>query len=169
MVICKLKVRMFSKLDLVIGAIGIRILRYYERIIKKPDIFFVKPKIGFGGYTNYDALAELGITSILDLRKEESKAKFSKNISYHKIGISNGSIPSEHQIIQIKKWFKEKLNNSETIFIHCNLGRGRATLVTSLYFAFEGYDFNSIIKLVKKRKFVYLNKKQLECLKNYIS
>jgi len=47
MVICKSKMRMFSKLDLAIGAIGIRILRYYERIVKKPDIFFVKPKIGF--------------------------------------------------------------------------------------------------------------------------
>lgn len=159
---------MFSIFDLVIGAVGIRLTRLIKKITNKPDIVFVTQNIGFGGNTNYQELLEIGVTSILDLRKEKSHSVSHEKISYLKIGIPNGGIPNENQIIQMKDWINKKTSNNEVIFIHCNLGRGRATLLTSLYLASKGMNFESIMKLITTRRFVYLNKKQLFCLKRYI-
>lgn len=159
---------MFSKVNLITGAIGIRLTRFFKIITKKPDVVFVNEQLGFGGYTDYEKLTELGITSILDLRNETKTPHVNNRFSYYKIGIPDGHIPTEEQIFQIRNWIKKKIVLGETIFIHCNLGRGRATLITSLYLGFEGKDFKTIMKLIKKRKFVYLNEIQLKCLKDHL-
>lgn len=138
----------------------------YKKIRNIPDIVFVKENLGFGGATSYSELEKLGFTAILDLRNEviESPVE-NKSIKYKKIGIVDGKAPSKSQISQIISWMTESLNSGEKVFVHCNLGRGRATLVVSLYLLSKGETLDSALRLVKKRRFVYLNKFQLNCLK----
>ena len=156
---------MFSVCDLLIGAAGIRLMRKYKKVRNIPDIVYVKKNLAFGGITSYEELKKIGINSVLDLRVERPNEIIDDiKLEYMKIGIPDGSIPNELQINQIYKIVKEE-KEGKTVFIHCNLGRGRATLVTLLYLLKDGVSWEMALKKIKKRKFVYLNKKQLEFLK----
>lgn len=163
-----MKWRYFQKHDLIIGAIGIRLMRKLKQRKGEADIVFVDKNLTFGGITNYEKLSEYGITSILDLREEEPNEKTDQlNLKYLKIGIPDGGVPTPNQISKIVKWVKEERKRSDVVFIHCNLGRGRATLATLLCLVSEGRSLDEAIKMVKTRKFVYLNKKQLKCVETF--
>jgi len=141
---------LFSVIDLGVGAIGIRLSRRYRKIRKIPDVVFVKDNLGFGGVTSYSELEKIQVSAVLDLRQEapdESLEKFS--LEYTKIGIPDGEIPTDSQLSILHKFIEEKLNLGKTLFIHCNLGRGRATLVTLSYLLYKGMDFESAMKLVR--------------------
>jgi len=152
---------MFTKFDLVIGAVGIRISRKYKKFRNIPDIVFVNDYLAFGGVTSYKELARLGFDSVIDLRLETQIKNFENNlIEYHKIGFEDGNIPTDSQLSQIHEIINEKENQGKIVFVHCNLGRGRAALTTMSYFLFKGLDWEQALKKIRKRKFVYLNKKQ---------
>jgi len=157
---------MFSKIDLIVGAIGIRLARKFKKIRNQSDIVFVKKNLAFGGFTSYEELKKLKINTIIDLRIESPSPEIDNEFfEYFKIGIVDGSIPTESQIIQIHQIISEKETQGKAIFIHCNLGRGRATLATMSYLLRDGFDWASAWKKVKQRRFIYLNKKQIEFLK----
>jgi len=159
---------MFTKIDLIIGAIGIRLSRKFKKIRNQPDVVFVKENLAFGGYTPYEELKKYKINTIIDLRIETPSPDIDYEfVEYHKIGIVDGSVPNNSQINQIHKIISEKETQRKAVFIHCNLGRGRATLVTMSYLLRDGFDWSSAWKKVKQRRFVYLNKKQIEFLKTY--
>lgn len=165
-----MKQNYFQKHDLIIGAIGIRLMRKLKQRRNEADVVFVDENLTFGGMTNYEKLSQCGITSILDLREEEPHEKTNHlNIKYLKIGIPDGSIPTSNQISEIIKWVKEGRDNDDIVFVHCNLGRGRATLVTILCLISDGISLEQAMTLVKKRSYVYLNKNQLKCVKNFES
>lgn len=159
---------MFTKFDLIIGAVGIRLLRKYKKIRNIPDVVFVKKNLSLGGKTTYEDLSKMNIDTVIDLRAE-IKEEFEENnsFSYHKIGIIDGSVPTESQINQIHKIIDDCIKQDKIVFVHCNLGRGRASLVTLSYLLREGIDWETAMTIMKKRKFVYLNNKQLNFLKNW--
>ena len=47
---------MFTKIDLLVGAVGIRLSRKLKKIRNIPDVVFVKGNLAFGGYTPYEEL-----------------------------------------------------------------------------------------------------------------
>jgi len=157
---------MFTIIDLIIGAVGIRLIRKYKKIRKIPDVVFVKKKLAFGGKTSYSKLLKLKVNTVIDLRAESTN-EFIENslIKYHKIGITDGGIPTKSQLDKIHKIIEENIKGGNGVFVHCNLGRGRATLATLSYLLSDGLDWESSFKMVRKRKFVYLNKKQINFLK----
>ena len=160
--------KLFSKIDLIVGAVGIRLSRQFKKIRNRPDVIYVKDNLAFGGYTPYEELQKLKIDTIIDLRIETPTERIDDEIfEYHKIGIVDGGIPTKSQINQIHKIISEKESQGKTTFIHCNLGRGRATLTTLSYLLKDGNDWKTALKIIRKRKFVYLNKKQLNFLKNW--
>jgi len=161
---------MFTKIDLLVGAVGIRLGRKLKKIRNIPDVVFVKGNLAFGGYTPYEELQKLKINTIIDLRIETPEEILDRKMfEYHKIGIEDGSFPSESQINQIHKIIAEKEKQGKTIFIHCNLGRGRATLITMSYLLRDGMDWEIALEKIKKRRYVYLNKNQIGFLKKYWS
>jgi len=163
-----MKQKYFQKQDLIIGAIGIRLMRKLKQRRGEVDVVFVDKNLSFGGKTNYEKLHRNGITAILDLQEEESNEKTDHlNLRYLKIGIPDGGVPTSNQIQDIIKWVKERREKNDVVFLHCNLGRGRATLATLLCLISDGMSLDKAIKLVKKRKYVYLNKNQLKCVKNF--
>jgi len=66
----------------------------------------------------------------------------------------------------LKGHYKGKELNKIT-FVHCNLGRGRATLAAMSFLLKEGLDWTIALKKIKKRRFVYLNKKQMNFLEKF--
>ena len=159
---------MFTVVDLAVGAIGIRLVRNIKKIRKVPDVVFVKENLAFGGVCLYKELVKLKIDSVIDLREETVPKNIDQELlEYYNIGITDGSIPTPSQIDQIHQIIKEKEKEGKTVFIHCNLGRGRATLITMYYLLKEGMDWQTVLTRVRKRKFIYLNKKQLKFLEKY--
>ena len=156
---------MFTFIDLLTGAIGIRLMRKYKKIRKIPDVVFVKPYLAFGGYTFYEDLKKMKIDTIIDLRAEVSEELIEDNtLDYFKIGIIDGSVPSEDQINYIHKIIFENERRKKIVFIHCNLGRGRATLAIMSYLLVD-QNWDTVLKKVRLRRFVYLNKIQINFLK----
>jgi len=161
---------MFSIADLVYGAIFIRIERTIKKIKKEPDIVFLTDNLAIGGYTNYSLLVGK-VDCILDLRKEApSLENFAKELGfeYLKVGIKDGGAPTSEQINLIVSWIEDKLKDNKKIFVHCNLGRGRAPLVACIFLKSKGLSLEGCLDLVKhKRKYVYFNHEQLKTLKEF--
>ena len=161
---------MFTLFDLAIGAVGIRISRKYKKIRNIPDMVYVKKNLAFGGVTSYRELVKLKIDSVIDLRAETPIENIENNlIDYNKIGFLDGDVPTFSQIDMIHKIINEREKQGKTVFVHCNLGRGRATLMTMSYLLKQDLDWDTDLKKIRKRRFVYLNKKQwnfLEKLSN---
>ena len=152
---------MFSIFDLAIGAIGIRLMRKYKKIRNIPDLVYVTDNLAFGGVNSYNKLLKSKIDIVIDLRAEAPLENVENNsLEYHKIGFEDGSVPTDPQITKIHELINEGKKRDKTIFIHCNLGRGRATLTTMSYLLNNGYGWDTALKKIRIRRFVYLNKKQ---------
>jgi len=162
---------MFNTLDHVTGAVGVRIRRLFLSVKKKPDISFLESNLGIGGACNIEALAKTGIQSILDLREEteDNPSDLKKyNINYQRIKIPDRSVPALSDAKNCIKWIKLNLDQGKNVFIHCNLGRGRAPLMGILYLISIGKDKDEAIQYVKKiRRHAYLNKNQLDLIKEF--
>ena len=157
---------MFSTFDLAIGAIGIRLMRKYKKIRNISDLVFVTDNLAFGGVTPYNKLLKSKIDIVIDLRDETPNENVDDgSLEYHKIGFKDGSVPTDSQMTQILELINEGKKRDKIIFVHCNLGKGRATLTTMSYLLNDGYDWETALKKIKKRRFVYLNKKQFNYIK----
>ncbi|MGB9758396.1 MAG: protein-tyrosine phosphatase family protein [Thermoproteota archaeon] len=159
---------MFSLLDLVYGAALVRIERTIKRIKKEPDIVFLTSNLAIGGYTDYSLLVGK-VDCILDLREEATSLEdFAKKLGfeYLKVGIKDGGAPTLEQANFIVSWIEDKLKSNKRVFVHCNLGRGRAPLVACIFLSSKGFSLNDCLNLVKhKRKYVYFNHEQLKTLR----
>lgn len=159
---------MFSKIDHVIGAILVRLRRRQLKSLRKPDLSLIIPNLYIGGSTEINLLSQNNISSILDLRKENKDnhnelKKFS--IDYLQIKIPDRDIPNNDQINSAISWINSNLKNNRKVFVHCNLGRGRAPLIACLYLISKGMTYTEAITHVKKRRrYTYFNQKQLKKL-----
>jgi len=157
-----------TRIDWLLGGIGIRISRVYKKLRNKPDIVFVTENLGFGGKTSYDGLSKNGITAILDLRLEKPNENiFDQSLEYKKIAIKNEYVPTDLQVQEITKWIDEKINSGKKVFIHCQLGRGRAALITAMYLLSTGLSHDTVMNLIQKRKYIYFNNRQYNCFKKF--
>lgn len=162
---------LFSQLDHIYGALGIRIKKIFCRINKKPDISIIDNFISIGGSTTIKGLSKKGITAIVDLRNEDMDdpihiQKYS--MDYLRVGLIDRGIPTDIQAKEIIDWINEKIDRGNKIFVHCNLGRGRAAVIACIYLISKGMTYHDSIYFVKKhRKYVYLNKKQLNFIQEF--
>jgi len=162
---------MFSVLDHVCGAIDVRINRFFLKIFRKPDATLIKHNMFLGGVNDITILSKLGICGILDLREEidDNLLELKKHsISFLNIKIKDRTCPSKKQSLQAIYHLNEMLKENKKIFVHCNLGRGRAPLILCLYLISTGMKSRDAILLIKsKRRYVFLNKIQLTFLENF--
>lgn len=162
---------LFNNFDHLYGAYRVRIQRIYCKIRKKPDISTITNFISIGGSTTIEGLSKKGISAIVDLRNEDMDdpiqlEKYS--IDYLRVGLMDRGIPTKTQTKEIMNWIHEKINRGNKVFIHCNLGRGRAPTMACLYLISEGMTSSDSISLVKKnRRYTYFNKRQLEFIREF--
>ena len=122
------------------GAVGIRLQRYRLKKAALPDLSFLKQNLAVGGVSSIESLSAHGIECILDLREEneDSQHEITKyGIEYKKIAIKDRFPPTHNQAKEAIDWINTKIKNKK-VFVHCNLGRGRATSIAALYLINEG-------------------------------
>jgi protein-tyrosine phosphatase len=99
---------MLNTIDLMIGAVGIRLIRKYKKMRKIPDVIFVRKNLAYGGKTPYKELLNLNIKTVIDLRAEKiNQNKENELVQYHKFQIIDGGIPTKSQISRIHKIIEE--------------------------------------------------------------
>ena len=162
---------MFDITDHIVGAIKVRIKRKLNELIRKPDVSTINNYFAIGGHTNIELLSKNNFKAILDLRKESKDDKEQLKqykISYLRIPINDRKIPTKIQSELGIRWIKENIENDKRVFIHCNLGRGRAPLFAILYLISTGWDYTEAIKEIKKkRSSIFFNQLQLEYIKKF--
>jgi protein-tyrosine phosphatase len=119
-----------------------------------------------GGLCIIKSLANSGIGAIVDMREENQDdqneiKEFS--INYLQIRVTDRNVPDISDIKHGISWIKNNIESGKTVFVHCNLGRGRGPLMACCYLIARGIETDEAIKRVKKaRKYTYFNKKQLK-------
>ena len=159
---------MFDTLDHILGAITIRILRKYLKIKRKPDLVYFDEFLAVGGVSKLELIKKEGINAILDMRMEDyhNEINLKKlNIAYMRLKVPDRGFPSINDSSNAIEWINNHKKNGHKVLIHCNLGRGRAPLMSIAYLISEGIKRNKAIQRIKDiRKSIFLNKDQLKFL-----
>ena len=162
---------MLDFIDHAYGALGIRIRRYCLKRRDVPDLSFINENLCVGGVCSIQSLSRNGIQAILDLREEsrENTKEFEKySINYLKVGIMDRKTPDRDQLNQILDWIRINVESRKKVFIHCNLGRGRAPSIVAAYLISQGMDSKNSIKFIKKnRRYAYFNQEQQKFLEEF--
>jgi len=164
----------YSMMDIIAhayGAVGIRIRRYFLKRRDMPDLSFINENLCVGGVCSIQSLSRNGIQAILDLREEarDNTKEFAKySINYLKVGIRDRKTPDKDQLNQILDWIRINVEGGKKVFVHCNLGRGRAPSIAAAYLISQGMDSKNSIKLIKKtRRYAYFNREQQKFLEEF--
>jgi protein-tyrosine phosphatase len=156
----------FNKYDHITGAINVRLHRFFLHLVGKSDVSFIQPNLFVGGANKISTLSKEGFNAILDLRddKEDDPHELEKHsIDYLRIKIPDRNVPSVGEAYKAISWIKSNLEKGKKTLVHCNLGRGRASLIVSTYLISQGMPEIDIVRLLKEnRKYVFLNSKQLK-------
>jgi len=161
----------FTVWDHLSGAITVRIRRFLLNLKNKPDATFIEPNLFVGGSCSISSLKKIGIQTILDLKDEDQddKTEIKKHlINYLCLPIPDRGTPNLEDSMMATKWIKTQIEENKTVFIHCNLGRGRGPLMTIFYLISQGMGMADAISLIKdKHPFTFLNKKQMEMISQF--
>jgi protein-tyrosine phosphatase len=162
---------LFGPFDHLLGAGLVRIRRMLFLILKKPDVSFFGKNIAIGGHCNIESLAKNNFKCILDLRQEtqDDEIKIEKFlIEYLNIPVADRTNPDYSQVQISLNWIEQNISKNNNVFIHCNLGRGRAPAMACLYLISKGTPFKDAINQIKKaRRYTYFNNEQLNFIKKY--
>lgn len=81
---------------------------------------------------SYAALAEAGVTHVLDLRSEASddpELMKSLGLSWLRVGIDDRVAPSAAQLAEIVEWLEPADGVAPVVYVHCEGGLGRAPTI----------------------------------------
>jgi len=91
------------------------------------------------------------------------------SICYLNVPVLDRKTPNYFQIKEAITWIDYNISKNKKIFIHCNLGRGRAPTIVCLYLISKGMPANNAISMVKKnRRYTYFNKRQLNFIQEFL-
>jgi protein-tyrosine phosphatase len=156
-------------LDLLIGAFEARLLKLLAKTLDIPNFDQLEENIWFGGINPVSLIIKHEFKRVLDLR-DEASSDFGSRLTQNCVQYSNVKILDTHgttitELDTIVNWLK---SSNEKTLVHCNLGRGRAAMVSIAYLLTNGAMLNDAIKSTKKaRSVVYINKFQRESLKQF--
>ena len=156
---------MFSFWNHLLGALTVRIHRFFLNFSKQPDAILVYPNLFCGGFSSLTSLKKIEINSIVDLTENQYNKHDSPKflINYFELPVPDRGVPTLDEVFTAVKWIQDQLENNKKVFVHCNLGRGRGPLLTVLYLIYTGMNKNdAIMKLNNKRSYVFLNHRQQE-------
>jgi len=162
---------MFNSFDHVDGAARVRLRRLFLKKRNVPDVSYVNQSLAVGGHSSIESLHKFRFDAILDLRDEaqDDKNELKKySISYMRVPTKDREIPTLENIFSAITWLKSKLDEEQKVFIHCNLGRGRAPFIATCFLISNGMEIKDAIKTIKKvRRYTFFNKKQLEMIQRF--
>ncbi len=106
--------------------------------------------------SDYKALADLGIKTIIDLRDDptryEKRIAESLGMRYVNIPMSDSRYPSDAQIDEFLKLVADPATGK--FFVHCAGGRHRTGVMGAVYrYNFYGWDYDRVYKEMKDYDF----------------
>jgi predicted ATP-grasp superfamily ATP-dependent carboligase len=116
----------------------------------------------FGPVMSYKKLGKLGIKSIIDLREDSEKTLLNKsnNFEYYDFPIKDDSAPDPNSFLMLTSMI-DRLVKKGPIYIHCRLGRGRASMAVIAFLIYKGTSIGKAYSIVyEARPFSYLNNVQ---------
>jgi len=138
----------FTKLDLVLGGMYVRINRLFKKLFRLPDIDRVTDFLYIGG----EPIVLDDDYKVINLRGF----------------IEENNIPSLSTAVLISNEIERAIKERKKVLIHCRLGRSRAPMMAVFFLRDQGFNLNVCVRIVREvRKGVYLNKKQLEFLRRF--
>jgi len=158
---------MFSFWNHLLGALRVRIHRFFLNFSKQPDAVLVYPNLFCGGFSSLTSLKKIEINSIVDLTENQYNKHDSPKflINYFELPVPDRGVPTLDEVFTAVKWIQDQLENNKKVFVHCNLGRGRGPLLTALYLVYTGMNTHDVIELLrKKRPYVFFNYNQQKFL-----
>ncbi len=150
----------------------------YERLLGHAWFSEVTPRLWLGGAPTYrrdhQALLDLGITAILDVRAERTAdlAFFDAHgIAHQRFRVPDIGVPDEHVLTQATDWIDAQLADGRTVLVHCAKGRGRsATVLAAWLMRDEGMSFEDVDSLLRsKRSLVKLQARHRKVLESWIA
>ena len=106
--------------------------------------------------SDYKALADMGIKTIIDLRNDsESYARSAAEaagLKYYNIGLNGVSAPSEEQVAQFLKIVNDPASGK--VYFHCKAGIHRAGTMGAVYrINHDGWDYDKAFAEMKNYQF----------------
>ena len=155
--------------DLMAGAVLARLYKILSLVRLRPNMNRITQNIWVGGVNHPHFIVDKGFDAMVDLRiKNDDKY----NSHLQKLGIKclkrpvpDGSGISPKDLLDTVEWIIARVRTGAKVLIHCDLGRGRASLVTTSYLVYSGLDPETALMVVKKkRRITYLNSQQKDAL-----
>lgn len=155
--------------DLIVGAVLARLYKTLSLLRLRPNMNRVTQNVWVGGVNHPYFIVDKGFDAVVDLRKKDDD----KYNSYlEKSGIKclekpmpDGAGISPRDLLDTVEWIVARVGTEGKVLIHCDLGRGRAPLVTSSYLVHFGLDPETALRFVKKkRRVTHLNSQQKNAL-----
>lgn len=158
--------------DLMVGAVLARLYKVLSLSRLRPNMNIITQNVWVGGRNHPYFIADMGFDAVVDLRKK-ADGKYNSylqksGIEYLRRPIPDGSGTSPRDLLETVEWIVARVRTGAKVLIHCDLGRGRAALVTSSYLVYSGLDPETALTFVKKkRKITYLNRRQKDALQAF--
>ncbi|RLI13476.1 hypothetical protein DRO35_00125 [Candidatus Bathyarchaeota archaeon] len=154
---------------MLIGAVRARLMKWRALVGLGINANMVMEKLWIGGLNSPALILSEGFNAVVDLREKNTDDYriFLENhgVDYLNVKIPDGGGASPMILFEIVKWIREKIMGGKKVLVHCNLGRGRSTLVVAAYIVSTGISPEEAVKIIKsKRSVVFLNNEQKQAL-----
>lgn len=158
--------------NLVVGGVQARLMRMQAISSSHLNANEITENIWVGGANSPELVAKQNFSVVFDLREfDDSKyvdVLKSHGIEYINVKILDHYGASPEILSQIVAEISQKVSEGKKILVHCNLGRGRSTLVVAAYLISQGMSpEDAKRKIREKRSVTYMNEKQRKALNDY--
>ena len=158
---------------LMVGAVLARLYKRLSLLRLRPNMNRVTQNVWVGGVNHPYFIIDQDFDAVVDLRKKDDEKYNSylqkSGITLLKKPTPDGSGISPRDLLDTVEWIVARVRTGEKVLIHCDLGRGRAALVTSSYLVYSGLGSETALRFVKKkRRITYLNSQQKNALQAFV-
>lgn len=153
----------------------IRALKYALSLGRPgPDLSWITGLVAVSGTLqsrHISDLAEMGIKSIVDLRREgadDHELLTRHSIRYLRLPTTDHHSPSQGHLMEGGRWVADEIRAGRRTLVHCKEGIGRSIGVVCCAFVLAGYSLSDAIRLVKSKRWgVALNGIQMSGLEAF--
>lgn len=133
---------------------------------------WITPQLAMGGKFPTEAVEhlarDLGITHVVDVRVEEQDDDYvlrEHGITLLHLPTQDATAVSQHMLDDGVAWVRAQLADDARVYIHCQYGIGRSTLLLCCVLVSMGYTPSEALRLAKQsRRQVAPNQEQLDAL-----
>lgn len=164
---------MIDSVDLVVGGIVARCAKCSAAMKLRPNMSRVTEKVWIGGVNHPDLIVSGGFDAVLDLRENVPESYHREliehGIEYMNLPVRDGLGVPLGVLRSAATWI-DRRSASGKVLVHCNLGRGRASVAVAAYLIHVGSCPEEALRIIKSSRWVmYVNPAQRKSLEEFES